>query len=205
MVVESDGDVTHQHPPELSYAMQLTGGYVTHLRQNATSLISEIRLSDEVLRWCGRLGKFVAYMRARPTKKDEHQEREFAARLAKQLVRLAIAKAAVTQREGSDPEIIRRVKKVALDTSKGLTLQIVELLRGTAGMDPGAIVLRTNQKQERVNALLRFLRQIGVLEMKSIDVEVKGTDGTVKKRGVKKVYVLTEKLEKLYAEVHQEE
>ncbi len=90
MSVEVDGKPETHYEPDLAKAMQLTGGYVGWLRENASDGLAAIETPEWVLRRCVKLGKFVAYMRARPsTKQDENAEREFGARLVSQHVRLA--------------------------------------------------------------------------------------------------------------------
>src|SRR5690606_15491100 len=80
--IESNGEAEKQQSPEMTLVKQLTGGYVCHLRENAQDILSTIIMDDDAKRLCTRLGKFVAYMRARPSKRqDETAEREFAARL----------------------------------------------------------------------------------------------------------------------------
>ena len=68
MAVEADGSVEATYEPELAYAMRLTGGYIDYLRENAADLLSQVTIDEKALRKCTRLGKFVAFMRARPSK-----------------------------------------------------------------------------------------------------------------------------------------
>jgi len=54
------------------------------------------------------LGKFVSYMRARPSdRQDELAEREFAARLVSQFARLAAFLCVVMNRTSVDDEVMR--------------------------------------------------------------------------------------------------
>ena len=195
MIVESNGDMRGQHPEDLANAMFMTGGYVQYLRENAIELINRVKLTDADLRLCGRLGKFISYMRARPTKKDEHQEREFGARLAKQITRLMVATAAVTNQRTATPDVIDRVRHIAMDTAQGATLSIVRLLHDSQeGMEAKGISLHTGLQDDRTRKMLRFLKSIGVVEMNQ----------TPSKTGVKtmvKRWVLTERLRRLYNEV----
>ncbi len=192
MSVESNGDASTHHPRELLNAMRLTGGYVTYLRENALSLIEEVFVDQETLRWCSRLGKFIAYMRARPSKKDEHQEREFAARLAKQMVRLVTAMSAV---RGQSVDLIRpQVLHVALDTARGLTLQIVEaLVQSPEGMENASLCVKVNRPADQIGKTMRFLTQIGVVEFAMVQ-----TDG---RRHPRKRYVLSKGIQRMFAEL----
>lgn len=156
-----------QDDPAMVEAQQLTGGYVHFLRENASGLLGDIKTDDESLLKCGRMGKFVSYMRARPSsKQDETAEREFAARLTSQLVRLATCLAVVLNRDSLDEEVLSRVRAVALDTSRGKTLEISRHLyeAGRDGLDVRTIALYVNDTEGNIRTLLRFLGRIGAVE-----------------------------------------
>lgn len=172
MLVESNCEAGTHHPEMLSAAMASTGAYVSYLRENATTLVSQVLVDEDTLRFCGRLGKFIAFMRARPSKKNEHPEREFAPRLGKQMIRLALSIAAVMNKTTVDSAVLAKVKKIGLDTARGLTLTIVDLLAsaGSDGLEQGAVVLRTNRPNDQVSSWLRFLKSIGAVELKLVDV-----------------------------------
>jgi hypothetical protein len=168
------GDDAANYEPELAQAMRLTGGYVSWLRENATEELGKIENPDWAKRKCTRLGKFVAHMRARPsTRQEETAEREFAARLVSQLIRLAKCLALVLNRKSVDEEVMRRVKRVALDTSRGQTLSICHNLfnAGTTGMEVRTIALLITRTEEKTKVLLRFLKLIGVVEHYIPEVE----------------------------------
>ena len=74
MAVLANGDVTTNYEPELALAMGLTGGYVDWLRENASQLLAQVQMNETHLRLCTRLGKFVAYMRARPSKQQDENK-----------------------------------------------------------------------------------------------------------------------------------
>lgn len=191
--VESDGKMETRYEPELSEAMQLTGGYVKWLRENAMEGLAKITIEDSFLRSCARLGKFVAFMRARPSiRQEETAEREFAARLVSQLTRLAMCTAFVLNKPRVDSAVIERVKSVAMDTSRGRTLSIVEYLvgKGAEGSLLSPIANSVNDTEDKTKTLLRFLRKIGVTEFFE-PPSIKG----VKQRGR---WRLTERLIRLY-------
>jgi hypothetical protein len=195
MIVESNGDMRGQHPEELANAMLMTGGYVQFLRENAVELISRVELTEDNLRLCGWLGKFVSYMRARPTKKDEHQEREFGARLTKQITRLMKATAAVTNQRSATLDVISRVKHIAMDTAQGPTLSIVRLLHeNVEGMEAKGIALYTGLQDDKVRKMLRFLKSIGVLDINQ-------TPSKTGARTMVKRWVLTDRIRALYNRV----
>lgn len=193
--IEADGTAESYQEPEMTEVMQLTGGYVKHLRENAMDILSQIDMSDDAKRGCTKLGKFVAYMRARPsTRQDETAEREFAARLVSQHIRLAKCLAAVLNKPDVDAEVMARTRRVALDTGRGQTLEIVKRLfrAGEAGLENATVAIYTATTPEKTRTLLRFLRQIGVAE----PFEVKTTGMSAKHK-----FRLTERLRKLYVEV----
>jgi hypothetical protein len=112
-------------------------------------------------------GEFVAHMRARPSKsQDEVTEREFSSRLVEQFARLTVCLAAVLNRPTADEEVMRRVRQCALDTASGRTMDVVRLLArvGRDGTEVPALAVWTGETDDKVRALLRFLRRIRVVE-----------------------------------------
>lgn len=167
MGIESGSDAATQNDPELTKAMRLTGGYVGYLRKNANRLLSSIRMPEQAMFQCMTYGKFVAYLRARPSlKQAETSERELASRLVSQHTRLAKCVAAVMNVSNVNEEVMKVVKRVAMDTARGRTFNIVKLLyeAGEHGMYPKDISYDTTQKQDEETKLLRFLKHIGVVE-----------------------------------------
>lgn len=196
--IESNGDASKHYEPALFEAMSLTGGYVNYLRGNAQELLQEVDAKEEALRACTYLGKFVAYMRARPsTRQEETAEREFATRLVSQLVRLAKCLAVVLQRKQIDGAVLRRVTKIAFDTARGTTLEIVRLLHeaGEDGLEFRSLHVRLQQKESRLRDLMRFLKQIGAVSVFSR--KVKGVRSTQRWRLSKRIAALYEKVVEL--------
>jgi hypothetical protein len=203
---EADGKAETHHDPDLVAAMQLTGGYISYLRQNAQKLLSGVHMSDEARLKCIHYAKFVAHLRARPskvkgTKQDESSEREFATRLTSQIVRLAKCLAVVLNRKTVDVEVLRRTKCVATDTARGTTLDICRQLAraGTGGQDVKALALYVHQTEDAVRKLLRFLRRIAVTEPFTTTGQT-GAAGSQRNR-----WRLTKRMMKLYNEVYSEE
>jgi len=196
LAIEADGGPESHYEPELATAMRLTGGYVTHLRTNAKTLLGSITSPTWVLRRCTQLGKFVAFMRARPSlRQEETAEREFAARLVSQHIRLAKCLAAVMNRSEVDRSVMERVTKVCLDTARGQTMLIAQQLH-TAGTTKGAalraIALATNTPENKTRELLRFLQRIDAVESFSTGTGIGGN---------KARWRLTAKLQTLYTTV----
>lgn len=181
--------------PDLVMAKQLTGGYIDYLRMNAALLYSRIRVTDRALQQCQDLGKFVAYIRARPSNRQEEKaQREMSFRLVSQLVRLAMSIAVVFNKKTTDIEVMKHVNKVALDTARGRTLQIVRHLMtvGDKGMEVRTLSLYTGQTEDKERSLLRFLRKIDVVEV----FMTKGTQGSIGS-SARPRWRLTDKLLKL--------
>jgi hypothetical protein len=167
MSQEADGSKESQFDPAMLNCMQLTGGYIAYLRQNSRDLIHAVHRSESALRKIASLAVFVAYLRARPsTKQDEVADREFGTRLASQMTRLAKGLAVVMNRETMDDKVMKIVTKVALDTANGRTLNIVKLLAeaGDKGCSVGSLAVRNNSTDDKERTLLRFMQKIKAVE-----------------------------------------
>lgn len=148
-------------------AKRLTGGYVRHLRRIAPEAAAAVGVSPPTLHRITRLAKYVAYMRARPSKKQtEAAEREFGTRLTTQLLRLAVCLAVVLNKDEVDEQVMDRVRRCALDTARGTTQELMDDLvaRGVQGRQAGPLAVVLNRDEEEVRRLLKFLRQIGAVE-----------------------------------------
>lgn len=176
-------------------AKRLTAGYVKWLRDNDQDLLADVVTPKAYRLLIARLGKFVACMRARPSElQQEAAEREFGARLVSQLIRLAKCLAVVLNRPTVDRRVMQRVLKVALDTSRGVTYNLCQVIRraGEEGASHEYLALEVNKQQGEVIKLLRFLKDIGVCE---------GFSRKVKGVRTKKRWRLTEKMEVLFNNV----
>lgn len=194
--VEANCQVETQNDSDMTETMQLTGGYVTYLRKNAQQLLNGLTFGEEQLKKCARFGKFVSFMRARPSSvQTEMQERELAGRLVSQIVRLAGCLAIVLNKETVDSDVMNRVHRVALDTAQGITLRLATYLarQGDDGAETRALAIHASITENEVRNLMRFLRQIGVVEV----FQPKSVGGLHKKERRR----LTERFKKLYWEV----
>lgn len=163
----SNGDLTSQEMPEMVRAKQMTGGYINYLRENDVDLMAQVQEPEAALRRCQYLAEFVSFMRARPSKKQEEKvQREMSFRLISQHVRLAKCLAVVLNRKTLDDEVMRRVSRVALDTARGRTFEIVRHLAkaGEQGAETKVIALWTGETEEKERNLLRFLKKIKAVE-----------------------------------------
>lgn len=191
----NSGSADSQQDENETEARRLTGGYVTYLRENAGEILSSITMEDEEKRKCTRYGKFVAYMRARPSKvQDEVQEREMAGRLVSQITRLAKCLAAVTNKSTVDADIMRRTRQVTIDTARGQSLDIVEQLsKYSDGCEAKTLHILTGRDESKLRHHLRYLKHLGVVELSKAELK----DGIVKKA----LWYLTPRLRKLYSDV----
>ncbi len=189
--IEADGQADTHNEPSLTEAMKLTGGYVGYLRSNALDLMSTVTCSTEALKKCTRLAKFVACMRARPSwRQMENSEREVAFRLGSQLVRLAKCLAVVLNQTDVDGDVMRRVKQTAMDTSRGFVREIVEdIYNSEDGCAAKGIGMRLNHTEQETGRMLRFLRQIEVVNL----LKVEATN--------KNKWFLTSSMTKLYEDI----
>lgn len=152
---------------EMSKVMRLTGGYINYLKDSATEKFKTITVNESALRKCIDLGKFTAYMRARPSlRQDENAEREFGTRLVSQLVRLAKCLCVVLNKSVVDEEVLQRVCRVAFDTSRGKSIDIVKRLYQTpTGMPLMTLAVIIGMTEERMTTYLNFLRKIGIVQI----------------------------------------
>ena len=161
---------------KLRRAYELTGGYIDWLWENVERRIGELKHDqDEVAEQIIAFAEFTASLRARPdpdAKKDSYDTKELPARLVKQFVRLASCLAVAMNRPGIDNEVLRVVRKVAIDTARGKTLDMARVLHPVANPQLGAasaatadsVAIWTNQGPERCRQLLAFMRKIGALQ-----------------------------------------
>ena len=195
--VEVSDSAQSQYDPDLALAMQLTGGYVGYLRENASTLLSGIERPSEALEGCMNLARFVASMRARPSiLQEENAEKELASRLTSQLLRLAGCLAAVLNRKKIDSLVMEKVTKIALDTSRGQTHDIaLHLYRNPDGCETKGVSLQANLNGQKTQQLLRFLTdsRIGVVEQ-----FIPESESGVK---MQKRWRLTPRMQKLYEKV----
>lgn len=194
---ESNGQPESQLDPSMLLAMQMTGGYVTYLRQNARELFARVSTPEESIVKLMDYAKFVAFMRARPsTRQDETAEREFATRLVSQIAKLSGCLAVVLNKTSVDGEVMGRTRSVVMDTARGRTFHIAEALykEGREGLSMGGLENEVHATEEgRINKLVKFLRSIGAVES-YVKLSVTGQRSTKK-------YRLTEQLMGLYGRV----
>lgn len=189
-----NGTADSRDTPEKIKAKRMTGGYLEYLRQNARQLYKAVEFSEERESEILDLAEFVAYMRARPSKKQEEKaEREFSVRLSNQFGLLAASLAVVLNRKSVDEIVMGHVRKVALDTAKGRTLDLLKHLykTGDKGAVIGSIAIWTGQDEDKEKVLLSFLKKIKAVELYTEEI-MDGVPGQPRWR-------LTERLRQLYS------
>jgi len=182
---------------KLKEAYELTGGYVDWLRNN-TNQLSEITVEEHYLEQCENLAEFAAFMRARPPREDDGvSTKEEPNRLGHQFVRLMCCLAFVLNKKAVDDDVMRRVRKVAMDTSRGIVLDITNILRMSQNQHAStkSLVIYTELPDAKVQKITRFLKRIGALRP-SVEEGVK--------RGTKPLWGFTPLLKELVLATYDE-
>lgn len=191
--------------PKTQIAQAMMGGYVNWLRSNIDELLAKLDVSESVEDYCIDLAELSADLRARPNEGryavDSHDTKEMPTRLARQNIRLASCLAVVLNKQNIDNEVLRIVRKVAMDTASGHSLNIVHWLCGINQRDPkgrtyqecGGIGMETiamwsNMTPDRCHRYLMFLRKIDVL-----NYHQKGSVGGA--------WILTDRVHDLYTRI----
>lgn len=154
------------------------GGYLNHLVDNAGSLIEAVKGDwDWVEDQSASLAEFAADLRARGSRDPRKQEeptdsKELPSRLHHQFCRLARCLGAVLQCEVGE-RVMRLVKKVALDTSRGKTREVARVLREFPRADGTflpTIASKLGVHEDKMRDTLRFMRTVGSVETFSVDM-----------------------------------
>ena len=204
LLESTNGDAGSVVDPKTRLAQSLTGGYVDWLRAHVEEELAKVEVSESAGEYCIDLAELSADMRARPNedkrKLDSHDGKELPTRLARQNVRMASCLAVVLNKRSVDEDVLRIVRKVALDTAAGHSLNVVQWLcspNPKAGYVPyqecGGLMTKSLQMwlamtAERAEKYTSFLRKIGVLLWR----EVPQSDGA---------WVLTDRVYNLYTRV----
>lgn len=183
MMEQANGTAGSVVDSKMRIAHALTGGYVDWLRVHTEELLPNIDVPISAEDHCIDLAELSADLRARPNedkrKREVHNSKELPTRLARQNIRLATCLAVVFNKKLVDSDVLRIVRKVALDTAHGHSLNIVRWLcspnykaGGRSYQECGGLTIETlsmwsNMSTERLHNYLMFLRDIGVLEWRN--------------------------------------
>jgi hypothetical protein len=184
-----------QLSPAMHKAYSITGGYVDFLRADPSGLLKGVEADPAMLvDTCTRYGEFVACMRAKPDEKDTAQFAELPTRLTQQFVRLAVCIAGVMNKTFVDDEVYAILRKVALDTSFGRTLDITRILspQGDDGIFASKLAILLGISETKTEKHLDYLRSIGVCQQQE-------GDGTFRPK-----WCLTSFLRSLYEEMEND-
>lgn len=189
----------------LQTAFRRTGGYVDYLYQHSKMLLKAVHVDhDWLVENCRVMGEFVADLRARPdpgTSRREEREgspsKELPTRITSQLVRFGICMAVVMNKRSVDEEVLQRVRKLALDSASGRTMDVVSLLYPSMddGVEERTLALWTNRGEDRLRTVLKFLSGIKVVE------PVMNRDSGAGGSRYKRRWRLTERMRELYEQV----
>lgn len=183
---------------KLKEAYELTGGYVDWLRAN-THLLSEISVGQEYITRCEYLAEFIAFMRARPAREEEGiSTKEEPNRLNHQFIRMMCCVTMVLNRKQVDDDVMRRIRKVALDTGRGIVLDVITIMRKSENqfISVKALAIQTDLSEAKMTKLLKFLKSIGALRLSK-------EEGM--KRGTKPLWGFTALMAELVENVYEED
>ena len=165
VAVTADGEKVVGHKMQAGY--QKTGGDIDWLRDN-TDLLAKVQVLEEHIEQCEDMAEFIAFMRARPSKEEEGSAgKEEPNRLNHQFIRLMCCLTVVLNKTKVDDDIMRRVKKVAMDTGRGPVLNLVRHIYDMSELYTTSTTLsiKLDMKEETVKKYLRFLKKIGVIQL----------------------------------------
>lgn len=176
----SNGDASKSIEESRREFYQLTGGYVDWLRSRMEEKVNGLVIDhDWLVDEVAGLAEFAALMRGRPApaRKDggeSHDMKELPSRLTSQFARLACCVAVVLNKLAVDDEVMGVVRKVAVDTGMGRTMNIVRHLHY---VDPDAksggrgwgrflhgIARHVVMGDEGCYSLLNFMKKQGIVE-----------------------------------------
>lgn len=161
-----DGGVPEE---ALLTAKRMTAGYILHLMYDWRATLEQVEMTEDAVASCSKYSQFVAFLRGRPSKKQQEEEyRELSGRLMGQMTRLTACLTAVLGKREPDDEVMAMVNKVARDTCRGRTFNIVRFLYekgGDDGLETRTVVHLTGKPEEEEKRLLRYLRAIEAVRL----------------------------------------
>ena len=145
-------------------AQRKLAGYIDYLRNNIDD-IKEITCDKKYFNKCEDLALLTAILRARPPKDEDIPATiEEPHRLNHQFIRLMRCLTFTMERKKVDDEVMRKIKKVALDTGKGIVVEILTCLADTEDyMTVKALSIHTDRTEDNIRKVLSFLRKNGII------------------------------------------
>lgn len=178
-------------------AYQRTAGYAEYLRENADRL-DDIRITTAQEDLILHMAIFIARMRARPSKSEEIEpEEELASRLMGQLGRITRCLTMVINRDSVDSEVLRRVRKLAIHSSRGIVLEMVRIIYESDQKFVPVKVLELYMDRDRkyLETMLKFMRKLNIVKLNTDDMKVK-------KRTSRPLWGLTDDTRELFEQVY---
>ena len=170
--------------PKLRLAHALTGGYVDWLRAHVEEVLPTIDVSQSAEDHCIDLAEMSADLRARPNedkrKRETHNSKELPTRLARQNIRMATCLAVALNKSSVDGDVLRIVRKIALDTAYGHSLNMVRWMcspnpkmggrsyQECGGLAAEILATWSCMSNDRLYNYLMFLREIGVVQWREM-------------------------------------
>lgn len=171
--------------PKTRKAHALTGGYVDWLRANVEDEVAKVVVSEAAEEFCIDLAELSADLRARPNEDkkrlEPHDTKELPTRLARQNIRMASFLAVAMNKPTVDADVLRIVRKMALDTASGHSLKMVwwlcnpnpktsdgQTYQETGGLMAGILESWTGMDKDRLQRYLAYLCNIDVLERREM-------------------------------------
>jgi hypothetical protein len=156
---------------EMTLAYRLTGGFVDHLREHSTELIGKVDRDARVNERLADLAQFTSHLRGRPQVDKRRQSpdddacRELPGRLGEQFGRVADCAAALLGKPCVDAEVMRLVKKIAIDTCDGKMLQLCRDIAkcGDDGAFPSTLARWAGVTDLVMADRLQYLREVGTV------------------------------------------
>lgn len=167
-VAEHSGDGEKKMNQRFVDAYETTAGYLDYLVKNFDDLVNGITCSPEYLSEIERLAYRVAYLRSRPDADDEVEAVvEQPSRLVAQLTRTARCLLMVRNERAMNDDAFAVMEKLANDSSKGVTSEIVDLIMAepSVSITRKKLQIKSTRSKDVVNRYLQWLTQIGVVSL----------------------------------------
>lgn len=156
---------------DMLYLKQTTAGLINHLKDSLTSGKVKPPSVDKTMKLrIKSLGNLLGYLRAKVDRDGDgllYRPRvELGTRLVSQFTKLAVCLAVVLGKDSIDREVLRIIRKVALDTADGFQYELVALLYKyrSSGLSARQIELQLNIGEGTVRRLLGDCRELKIVE-----------------------------------------
>jgi len=164
-----NGDLDHIPNARMIHLKRATGGLIQHFKDNWKTMTPPKR-TQEAEQVLEALGQFLSFMRARVKREGGdvlYRPRvELATRIIGQLTKLAVCVALILGKRTIDRQVLKIVRKVALDTAEGFQLEVTTKLAGykTGGMTVGQLEVALRLSEGTIRNLLRDMREFNIVK-----------------------------------------